>query len=99
MRPVTDNRRRCALDMHVLETKPVIGELRVPIGLFGLPLRRAMVLRSDAPASGDVPADQVGRGVWTLGLSAAHASGGRGVYPPAILPLLWVHSGWSWRHE
>ena len=98
MRPVTDNRRRCVLDMHVLKTKPVIGELRVPIRWFDLPLR-VMVLWSDAPASGNIPADQVGRGERTWGLSIAHASLGRSVHPPAILPLLLVYSGWSWRHE
>jgi hypothetical protein len=99
MRAVTDNRRRCVLDMHVLEAKPVIGELRVPIGRFGLPLRRVIVLRSDAPGSGNIPADQVGRGIWTLGLSIGHASRGRGVHPPAILPLLWIYSGRSRRHK
>jgi hypothetical protein len=99
MRHVTDNRRRCALNIHVLKTKSVIGELRVPIGRFGLLLRRVVVLRSDAPGSGDVPASQVGRGKWTLGLSIAHASGRRSVHPPAILPLLWIYSGWSWWHE
>lgn len=30
-----------------------------------------------------------------MGLSAAHASG-RGVHPPAILPLLWIHSWRNW---
>src|SRR6266849_5419596 len=85
--------------MHVLKAKSVIGDLRVPIGWFGLPLRRMIVLRSDAPASGNIPADQVGRGIWTLGLNTAHASGGRSVRPPAILPLLWIYSGWSRGHK
>jgi hypothetical protein len=58
-------RIRCALDMHVLEPESVIGELRVPIGSVRLllQLRRAVVLRCDAPASRDVPAHQTGRGV------------------------------------
>jgi hypothetical protein len=52
MRPVTDNRRRCVLDMHVLKTKTVIGELRVPIEWwFGMPWR-VIVLRSDSPGIG-----------------------------------------------
>ena len=87
--------------MHVLKTEPVIGQLRVPIGLFGLfvHLRRVIVLRGDSPASGNIPADQVGRGMWSLGLSTAHASRGPCVYPPAILPLLWIDSRWSRWYE
>lgn len=34
-----------------------------------------------------------------MGLSIVRASLGRSVYPPAILPLLWIYSGWSWRHK
>jgi hypothetical protein len=91
-------RIRCALDMHILEPESIIGELRVPIGSVGLLLllRRAVVLRCDAPASGDVPADETGRGVWSMRVSAAQTSSGSRVHPSAVLPLLWIH---SWRNR
>jgi hypothetical protein len=86
--------------MHVLEPESVIGELRVPIGSVGLLLllRRAVVLRCDAPSSGDVPAHKTGRGVWSMRLSAVQTCSGSRVPPSAVLPLLWIHSwrnGWN----
>ena len=89
-----------ALDMHVLKTERVIGEARLPVGSFGLSVHLrwgTIVLRGDAPASGDIPAHQTGRGVRTMGLSTVHAARGYGVRPPAVLPLLWIYSrrrGW-----
>lgn len=94
--------KRCALDMHVLKTEPIIAELRVPIGSAGLLLhlrRRAIVLWGDAPGGGNIPAHQVGRGVWSLGVRIAHASRGSGVHPPAVLPLLRIDPRWGGWHE
>jgi hypothetical protein len=93
-------RRRCALDMHVLEPESIIIQLGFPIGSVGLllELRRAVILGSDAPTSGDIPADLAGRGVWSMRVSAAHSASGSGAHPFAVLPLLWVHSwrnGWN----
>ena len=88
--------------MHVLKTEPIIAELRVPIGSAGLLLHlrsRAIVLLGDAPGGGNVPADQVGRGVWTLGVSIGHASSGSCVHPPAVLPLLRIDPRWGRWHE
>src|SRR5579863_546769 len=83
--------KRCALDMHVLKTKPIIAELRLPIGSARLRLhlsRRAIELLGDAPGGGNVPAHHAGRGIWTMsmGVSTAHDSSGSGVHPPAVLP-------------
>jgi hypothetical protein len=95
-----DTRIRCALDMHVLEPESVIGQLGVPIRSVRLPLllRRAVILRCDAPASRYIPAYQGGRGESSMRLSTVHASIGCGVHPSAVLPLLWIHSwgnGWN----
>ena len=88
--------------MHVLKTEPIIAELRVPIRSAGLLLhmrRGAIVLRGDAPGGGNVPAHQVGRGVWGLWVSIAHAPSGSGIHPPAVLPLLGIDPRWSGWHE
>ena len=87
--------------MHVLKTEPVIRELRVPIRRFGLLLhmRRVKVLWGDTPGGWNIPPDEVGRWVWTLGMCVGHACRGPSVHPPAILPLLWIHSGGSRWYE
>jgi len=87
--------------MHVLKTEPVIGQLGFPIGSVGLLLHlsRVIVLRGDAPSGGNAPADQVGRWVWSMGLSTGRTCSGASVHPPASLPLLWVHSRGSWGHK
>jgi hypothetical protein len=88
--------------MHVLKTEPIIADFRVPIGSARLLLhmrRGAIVLRGNAPAGRNVPAHQVGRGIWSLGLGIAHASSGSGVHPPAVLPLLRIDPRWGGWHE
>jgi hypothetical protein len=97
-----DKRRRCVLDVHVRKTQSVICDLRVPIGSLGLllHLRRVIVLRGDAPTSRNAPANLTWRGIRSVGgLRIAHASGRCGVHPPAILPLLHIHSRGSWWHK
>ncbi len=90
-------RRRYALDMHVLKSEPVIGELGIPVGWFGLLLclRWVIVLRGDSPASGNIPTDKAGRRV-CMRLSAAHTARGCGADPSAILPLLRIYSWGRW---
>ena len=84
--------------MHVRKAETIIAELRVPIRFLGLllllHLGRVIVLLGDAPGRVNVPASNAGRG-----MGIAHASGGRGVHPSAVLPLLRIYSNGSGWHK